>query len=252
MPEKVPVEELEAIRLKDAVVLTAFPTTGSATSIAAQYLVRHLALPLVGHLRMPELGGFVNIQSGLVTSVVRIYGGQVACKIGKECPSLYIVTSDLGLPPNVMQRVAAAIMAWAAAGGAHMILVLEAVGRAEGDDTPDVFVASPDVKLVKTLTKAGIPAMERALIGGIGAQILLDAPLRGVRAAGLLVEASKDHPDGRAAAALVEAIALLVPDVVVDAKPLQKEAMELEREIKNAQSQVRGPEPEPTTVPSFV
>ncbi|MEK6986269.1 MAG: PAC2 family protein [Candidatus Thermoplasmatota archaeon] len=241
MPEIGPVEAFEPVRLKDAVILTAFPTTGSAPSIAAQYLVRHLGLPLVGHLRMPELGGFVNIQSGLVTSVVRIYGGEVACKIGRTCPSLYIITSDLGLPPKVMERVAAAIMAWASQGDAHLLLVLEAVVRAEGDDTPDVFVASPDAKLIKTLGKAGIPAMERALIAGLGAQILLDAPLRGVHAASLLVEASKDHPDGRAAVALVEAIAKLVPDVSVDAKPLLKEAMALEVEIRRTQAQAEPP-----------
>ncbi len=252
VPEKSPVDEFEPIRLKDAVILTAFPTTGSATSIAAQYLVRHLGLPLVGHLRMPDLNGFVNIQAGVVTSVVRVYGGQVACKIGKTCPSLYVVTSDLPLPPKVMDRVASVLIGWAAAGNAHMLLVLEAVGRLPGDDTPDVFAASPDAAQLKAIVKAGIPAMERALIGGIGAQLLLESAQRGMRAASLLVEASRDHPDGRAAAALVEAVALLVPDVQVDARPLQKEAMELERQIRNAQAQAKPPEPEPSAAPSFV
>ena len=245
MPETSPVEELEPIRLKDAVIITAFPTTGSASSIAAQYLVRHLALPLVGHLRLPELGGFVNIQAGQVTSVVRIYGGEVACKIGKTCPSVYIVTSDLALPPRAMERVASTLMAWAATGGAHLLLVLEAVVRQAGDETPDVYAASPDPKVLKALTKAGLPAMERALIGGLGAQILLEAPLRGIGAGGVLVEASKDHPDGRAAAALVEAVALLIPDIQVDAKPLLKEAMELERQIKIAQASAEPATPVP-------
>lgn len=242
-----PVEEFEAIHLKDSVVLTAFPSTGSAPSIAAQYLVRNLGLPLVGHFRLPELAGFVNIQAGQVSSVVRVYGGEVVCKIGKSCPRLYVVTSDLGLPPKVLERIASALLAWGSAGKAHLLLVLEAVGRSPGDDVPDVFAASPDPALLKTMLKLGVPAMERALIGGVGAQILLEAPLRDVSAGCLLVEASKDHPDGRAAAALVEAVARMVPDVVVDAKPLLKEALALEQEIKKAQAQASNEPPEPAS-----
>ncbi|MES2153980.1 MAG: PAC2 family protein [bacterium] len=236
MPSESPVEVFADVNLKGSVVIVAFPTTGSAGSIAAQYLIRNLSLPLVGHLRLPDLVGLVAIQDGIVTSAVRIFGGEVVCKIGKECPSIYVVTTELALPPPVLNHLAEAVMHWAARGEAHMLLVLEGVGRAEGDDIPDVFAAAADAKVLKMLVKAGIPPMERALIAGITAQILLEAPARGVKAGGLLVEASRDHPDGRAAAALIEAVARMVPDVAVDAKPLLKEAMALEKEIKNAQS----------------
>lgn len=236
MPTESPVETFGKVNLKDSVVIVAFPTTGSAGSIAAQYLIRNLSLPLVGHFRLPDLSGLISIQDGIVTSAVRIFGGEVVCRIGKDCPSVYIVTTELPLPPPVLNHLAEAVMHWAARGEAHMLLVLEGVGRAEGDDVPDVYCAAADSKVLKTLVKAGIPAMERALIAGITAQILLEAPVRGVKAGGLLVEASRDHPDGRAAAALIEAVAKMLPDVVVDAKPLMKEAMALEKEIREAQS----------------
>ncbi len=204
-------------------------------------------MPLVGHLRVPDLNGLVAIQDGIVTSAVRIFGGEVVCKIGKDCPSIYVITTELALPPPVLNHLAEAVMHWAARGEAHMILVLEGVGRAEGDDVPDVFCAAADAKVLKMLVKAGIPVMERALIAGITAQILLEAPVRGVKAGGLLVEASRDHPDGRAAAALIEAVARMVPDIAIDAKPLLKEAMALEKEIKELQTRttmVQNPTPQ--------
>jgi len=235
MPSESPIHVFGDVKLKGAVVIVAFPTTGSAGSIAAQYLIRNLSLPLVGQVVLPDLMGLVAIQDGMVTSAVRIFGGEVVCKIGKDCPSIYIVTTELALPPPVLNHLAEAVMHWAARGEAHMLLVLEGVGRGEGDDVPDVFSAAADAKVLKSLVKAGIPAMERALIAGITAQILLEAPARGVKAGGLLVEASRDHPDGRAAAALIEAVAKMVPDVAVDAKPLLKEAMALEKEIRDAQ-----------------
>jgi uncharacterized protein len=246
-----PVETFSDLALQDAVVIVAFPTAGSASSIAAQYLVRHLDLPLVGHFRLPEMSGLVSIQEGLVTSAVRIYGGEVACRIGRDCPHIYIVTTELSLPPPALMRLGEAVMFWAAGGGAHMVLVLEAVVRGEGDDEPNVFVAAADKKVLKTLLKTGLPPMERALIAGITAQILLEAPKRGIAAGGLLVEASRDHPDGRAAAALVDALGKMIPDVDVDPKPLLKEASALEDEIKKARAQMQPTGPPPAE-PTFI
>ena len=239
------VETFAPLTLENAVVLLAFPTAGSASSIAAQYLVRNLHLPLVGHFRMPELAGLVAIQDGRVTSAVRIFGGEVQCRIGGDCPNVYLVTTELALPPLALARLGDAVMEWAVAGKVHMLIVLEAVVRAEGDESPAVYVAAADTKVLASLKKAGLPAMERALIAGITAQILLEAPRRGLAAGGLLVEANREHPDGRAAAALVEAVAKMIPDVVVDAGPLMKEAMELEKEIQKARQQAQGTAPPP-------
>lgn len=225
-------ETFKPVDLGDALVVVAFPTTGSSASIAAQYLIRHLELPLVGHVRVPELSAITAIQDGQATSAVRIYGGEVACKLEKGCPRVYIVTTELAPPPSVGLRMCEAVLDWAAKGGVHLVLALEGVVRSDGDDTPDVFCAAADASVLRELKKTGIAAMERALIGGITAHLLLLAPSRKVRSGAVLVEASRDHPDGRAAAALIDALAKIVPDVRMDPKPLLEEAMMLEGELK--------------------
>jgi len=225
------IETFAKVDLADALVLAAFPTTGSSASIAAQYLIRNLDLPLVGHLSVPELSSITAIQDGRATSAVRVFGGEVACRLDKRCPRIYVVTTELAPPPAVALRLAETLLSWAGAGGAHLLLALEGVVRGEGDDTPDTFCAAADQGVLKELAKTGLPAMERALIGGITAHLLLLGPARKVRSGAVLVEATRDHPDGRAAAKLVEALAKIVPDVVIDAAPLMKEAMELEAEV---------------------
>lgn len=225
-------DAFEPIETKDALVLVAFPTTGAASSIAAQYLVRQLSLPLVGHLRMPELHSIVAIQDGRVTSPIRIFGGEVECRLDKKCPRIYLVTSELPASPGVVAATSELVLEMAHKGGAHLVLALEAVVRGDGDDTPDVFAASASPEVLKELAAKGVPPMERALIGGVAGPIMLGAALRGGRAGALLVEATRDHPDGRAAAALIKALEGILPTVAMDAKPLLEEAMRLEAELR--------------------
>ena len=37
---------------------------------------------------------------------MRIYGGEVVCKIGRDCPSIYVVTTEL-LPPERAEEIRA-------------------------------------------------------------------------------------------------------------------------------------------------
>lgn len=228
-------ETFQKVNLKDALVIVAFPTTGSASSIAAHYLVRHLNLPLVGHVLAPELSGIMAIQDGRATSALRIFGGETVCKLDKGCPRIYLVMTELAMPSMMTLGIADALLAWAKQGGAHLVLALEGVMRGEADETPDVYCASAQDGVLTELKKTKIPVMERALIGGVTAHLILAGPIRDVRTGALLVEATRDHPDGRAAAALIAALAKLMPGVPIDDKPLLKEAMELEDEIRKTQ-----------------
>jgi uncharacterized protein len=236
------IETFAPVQLKDALVAVAFPTTGSASSIAAHYMIRHLELPLVGHINVPETTGVTAIQDGRAAGIVRIFGGEVACKLDHKCPRVYLVSTELALPPAVGLRVAEAILEWAKKGGAYMVLAWEGVVRREGDETPDVYVASAQDDVLAELRKQGLAVMERAIIAGVAAHLMLGAPMKGVRVGSLIVEASRDHPDGRAAVAILEGLAKILPDIAMDPKPLLKEALELEEEIRKAVQSAQGPQ----------
>lgn len=217
----------------DAVVFLAFPSAGSAAPIAAQYLIRNLSLPLVGQIVMPELVGLSAIREGLATSPLQIFGGDVVCKLGKDCPRMYVIASDVPLPAPIMMQAMSAIMEWAKA--AHLVVGLDAVVRSDDDDVPDVFGASADPSILDELKAAKIVPLPRAVLAGTTAQLLLGATKPG-RTAALIVEADPEQPDGRAAAVLLSALDRIVPDVDIDAGPLAEEAAAMEREIRSAQA----------------
>lgn len=234
------VDTFEELDLEDALVVVAFPTTGSAAPIAAHFLVKHLALPLVGQLRIKDMVGVAAIQDGIATSPVRIYGGKVECKLEKQCPHIYLVTTEVPLPQEWFGDLAEAILDTAGDGRAQLVLALEGVVRQEDDDTPDVYIAGATRKALELLKTTGMEPAGRAVIASLAGQLLLAARRDGVPVGVMLVEASAKHPDGRAAAALISALDKLVPEVDVDAEPLRAEAMELEAQIRKAQEAAQG------------
>ncbi len=237
MPAKL--EPLSDIDLRDALVVIAFPSVGSAGSIAAHFLQHHFDLPLVGHVRVAGLTGAVAVHNGIATSPIRVFGGELACQLDGECPHIYIVAAELELPQEVVQDAVDAVLSSARDGGARMVLALDAVRRQEDDRTPDVFVVATneaDKQMLSERTHAD--AVGRALLVGLTAELLHAGPKAGVRTGAILVEADEQLPDARAAAALVHALDSMIPEVKMDAQPLLAEAAAIEEQLRAAQEAV--------------
>lgn len=215
----------------DALILVAFPGTGAASPIAAQYLIQNLHMPLVGDLALEGLDHLVHVQNGRPSSPIRIHGGDVACDVDGPCRRTYIISTELPLPPEAAPAIAEAILDWGK--DARMILGLDAVTRATDDDTPDVFHIACNDDVARRLEATGTKPVGQALMTGVTGAMLAKAG----RAGGvgtLVVEARKDHPDGRAAAALITALDPLIPQIEIDAGPLLADAMQLEEQILRA------------------
>lgn len=224
----------EPIDWKDSMVLIAFPTAGNAGNIAGHYIRKHLSLPLLGSIHLDGQEGVVAVEDGIAAAPLRIYGGQVECSLGDEqCPTVHLIVTDLPLGPGATALVTEAILDETR--GCKMLLCLDAVVRREDDDTPDVFCTSPDAATLKALSAPNVTPLPGGIIVGMSGQVLLAAERASLAAGALLVEATKNLPDGRAAAALVKAIDHLIPTVKVDPVPLQTEAEELERQVVQAQ-----------------
>lgn len=237
----VTVEMFEEADLQDALVVVAFPSTGAAAPIAGTYLHKHLKLPLVGHLASEDLDAITHIEAGVAASPIRIHGGETACDIDGPCPRIFTVTSEVPVPMELLPDVADAIAAWAEP--ARMVLCLDAVGREPGDDTPDVFAGGATPRALAALGNSKVETLHKGLIGGLTAYLLARGRHAGFHAATLIVEASQNHPDGRAAAALVEALDRLIPEMHVDPKPLLEDAMKLEAEVKKAMDAAQAAQP---------
>ncbi len=239
--DPVTVETFEAVDVDGALVLVAFHGVGAAAPIAASYLRQHLDLPLVGQVRAQQLGPVVHVSNGIATGPIRVYGGEVACHLDKDCPRLYVIMAELPIDVEIAGELADAILAWA--GGARMVISLDAVVRGADDHTPDVYSLAYTASGLKKLSATKAPSLDGAVIVGPTAAILTRSRDHHVDAGALVVEAAKAHPDGRAAAALIEALDKLVPEVVFDNEPLLEEALAIEKQIENAIGQAEAAQP---------
>lgn len=228
----VSVEMFEDADLKDALVILAFPSTGAAAPIAGTYLHKRLGLPLVGHLVSEDLEGVSHVENGIAASPIRIHGGETHCDLDGPCPRIYTITTEFPLPLEMLPEVADAITKWAKL--SRMVLSLDAVGRDHDGETPTVYAGGSTPEALQALSSSRAKTLEKGLVGGLTAYILAKGHHANFHAALLIVEASQDHPDGRAAAALVEALDRLIPELKVDPTPLLDDAMELEKEVKKA------------------
>ncbi len=214
---------------RDALVVVAFHGTGAAAAIAASYLRQSLNLPLVGHVRVADIGAVVNVQAGIATSPIRIFGGEVECRLDKGCPSLYIVLAEMPVDANLVDDIAEAVLSWA--GAARAIVCLDSVNRDDGEEEPDVYAIADDAETLALLEPTGAAVMQGGFLVGMTAAVLSRSRDHGAHGAALVVEAAAEHPDARAAAALVSRVDPLLPEIRVDAAPLLDEAKIIEQKL---------------------
>jgi predicted ATP-grasp superfamily ATP-dependent carboligase len=237
---KVDVRALAPIDWDDALVLVAFPTIGSVASIAGHYLQQKLDLPLVGSFLADPPTPIAAVRNGVATSAIRIFGGEVECELPHgPCPRLYLVLADVPLSLAAVAGVSHALLT--AAKNARLVLALDAVARdqddaSEGEENRDVYAVSADAARLKDLELKGVTPLPDAFIGGMTGQLLLDAFRTEARVGALIVDASRNLPDGRAAARLVEAVDQLLPTVPVDTEPLLAEVVKVEEELRKARA----------------
>ncbi len=221
---------LEEVDGNGALVLLGFPTTGAVGSIVAQYLIESLDLPLVGSLHLQNMMPVVAVRDGRAVSPIVIHGGEVACNLEGDCPRLFVITTNLDVAPPLHETVVETVMKWAKEEKVSHVVCIEGLVRETGDDTPDVYIAGATPRALEALRETRAGVLERAVLGGIPAVLLAtaaDDPCRGA----ILVEATRDQPDGLAAAAIVKALDPLIENVNVDEQPLLEEAMQLQKAI---------------------
>jgi uncharacterized protein len=234
-----------------AVVISAFPSAGLATIVAAHYAIRALKLPRIGRFESSDLSPIAIVQGGEVNPVIRAYGRK----------DLVLVLSEFPPTPAQANSLARTILEYAERHRARLVLGLEGVvPNPEADDgeatdasaavatatTSDPATESAeqiwaafsrkDPALLKTFRAANANVLEDGVIGGVSGGLLIQGLSRPVPVAILLVSAraAAGLPDHRAGAALIEAVDRLLPEVQIDTSPLRAEAQQIERALRAA------------------
>ena len=245
------VEYPEAMSVRGALLVTAFPTAGLAGTIACRYLVQTLAMEPTGYLQIAEMDPVVYVESGVSRPCLSLYATRAACGVDGKCDQLAIMYSDLTPPANGLRPLARALLDWSLQHKVDSLVTLEGYSLThepepgtDGTAHPKVMGISngPGEKLLNALPVGRMTG----LVTGFSAALLMETHRTPFPVAGLVVESHKDQPDARAAAALVEDLAHLLPLLKIDPGPLRTEADLLERAVRsNRASSERGREYSP-------
>jgi predicted ATP-grasp superfamily ATP-dependent carboligase len=227
-----------------SVVVSAFPSAGLATTVAAHYIIRALKLPRIGRFESPDVTPIAIVQSGEVNPMVRAYGR----------PNFALVLSEFPPTPSQANALARTILDNAERHRARLIVCLEGVvphpvgaeEEEEGEaitDTEDqppeqVWVAFShrDPGLLKAFEPAGVRLLEDGVIGGVSGALLVQGLGRNIPVAVFLVSArvAEGLPDHRAGAALIETLDRLLPEIQIDTGPLRAQAEQIEKALRAA------------------
>jgi len=219
------------------VVISAFPSAGLATIVAAHYIVRVLNLPRVARFESPDLAPIAVVQGGVVNPTVRAYGRA----------DLALVLSEFPPTPGQANAIATTILRTAEERKARAVLCLEGVvphpeetpdGSPGAEEPPDeqvwVAYARKDPEFARSFTAAGARTLEEGVIGGVSGAMLVQGAGHVMPVAVLLVSArvAEGMPDHRAGAALIEALDRLLPELKIDTGPLRAQAEQIEKALR--------------------
>ena len=246
-----------------SVLISAFPSAGLATTVAAHYMIRALSLPRIGRFESPELSPIAVVQGGLVNPTIRVYGR----------PDLGLVLSEFPPSPSQANAIARAILDAGLRHKARMIVGLEGVvphppgyDEEEGEEgesavpgeqsSEQVWVAysRKEPGIVKAFAPSKARLLDDGVIGGVSGALLVQGIGKTIPVAVLLVSARAEEglPDHRAGAALIETLDRLLPEVNIDTGPLRAQAEQIEKAIRAVMKSQQGSQPasEPSRAPT--
>jgi predicted ATP-grasp superfamily ATP-dependent carboligase len=220
-----------------SVVVSAFPSAGLATIVAAHYILRALKLPRIARFESPDLAPIAVVQGGVVNPTIRAYGRR----------DLALVLSEFPPTPSMANAIAQTILDAAETHHARAVICLEGVvphpegtdGDGTGADAPPdeqvwVAFARKDPAFETTFTSARARPLEEGVIGGVSGALLVQGAGHTVPVAVLLVSArvTEGMPDNRAGAALIESLDRVLPELKIDTGPLRAQAEQIEKALR--------------------
>jgi len=235
----VEIRSFKQMDLAGGVVIESFPSVGLVTTIAGTYLISSLHLDQIAAIDSAWFPPVSMIYAGKPKFPGRIYASTQH--------KIAVCLSEFTPPPYLDRFIAKTILAWAREQKCSLVITPCGVPMLEERalDTPEKLliygVGTTDIARRK-LTDAGIHTLEFGVVPGISGALLNEGRWNNFDTIALLVEAYRGIPDARAAAAIMEAIDKLLPQVELDVSPLYREAEQIENRLKTLREQAKSVE----------
>jgi len=226
--------------LTNSMVVISFPTIGLVSTIAANYMINHLKLELVGSITSDEFYPAAIIQDGVPMPPVRIYAGDHVCGPKGACSQLVVIASELPIKPNLFAPLADKIIDWCRDRKCHIVVAIEGVNSPELPKDPvKIFHVGSTPDAAKHLKDLGTEPLLTGMVSGLSGLLLYKGNFADFDVVCLLAEAHSEYPDSRSAAQVLTALNKMIPQIEIDPKPLLEQAAAIETQVRKSMSQIK-------------
>jgi uncharacterized protein len=232
----VEIRPFKRVNLESGVVIEGFPSVGLVTTIAATYLISSLKLDQIAAMDSAWFPPVSMIYAEKPKFPARIYASaqhRIAVCLSEFTPTIYLD-----------RFIARSILSWAREQKCSLVIspcgvpMLEEHAAKRPDKLLIHGVGTTDLTRQK-IKEANIHLLEFGAVPGISGALLNEGRWNNSDVIALLVEAYRDIPDARAAAAVVEAMNRLLPQIELDVSPLYSEAERIESRLKTIRKQAK-------------
>ena len=229
------IRKLKEINIEGGVVFGSFHNIGLTSIIACGCFIHSLKTDLVGILDSSLFSPMSVIYDAKPNFPARIYAN--------EEKKLGFFVSELILDPSTYRPIANNILRWSKDNKCKTIISIAGNAIEKEDKTtkeeeePSLKVISNSPIIMKELNNIGILSLKYGTINGIPGILLNESNWKNIDVVVFVVDVIAGVPDFRAAANVVQAISRFVPEAYCEIQLLNKEAENIEKNLKIINSQ---------------
>ncbi|NMC03922.1 MAG: proteasome assembly chaperone family protein [Candidatus Lokiarchaeota archaeon] len=232
----------------DAVAIVGVANAGLVGTIAASHIIEKMKMEEVAHINssiFPPVSVFID---GVLKNPFRIYSDIKDARGTMKQASTFVVTSELPLNKETFHEIAHVLVDYIQELGIKKVVTLVGFPVEEMEKMDVFFAAEPE--LMERLKKVpGIQPLPKGMIFGLEALVLNETLEREIEGFTLIAPVKEYLPATRSAAALIESLNTIFPNLAIDVKELLERDDVLQAKLKELAEQVRRSNNEEYTPP---
>ena len=202
----------------DAVMLFGFPDVGLVGVIAASHLISELNLTEVAYMDSSLLPPLIVLHEGLPHSSIRVFGNH----------NILLAVSETAISADVIYPIMHSLIDWGRSKKAKMMISLSGSPIQDRQDIEElkVFAAASSKEVLKMIQDKGIDILKEGYMVGPQAITMQYCASKGVPAITLLAQCFFNYPDPKAAAEVLNKLAIIT-GIKVDVSNLLEKGEEI-------------------------
>ena len=213
--------------VEDAIVLEGSPELGLIGNILGWLLVEELNMEEIGYIDSKYFPPLAVLYKGKAIHPFRIYATE----------GIVLFLSDFIIPQNVAFDMTNGIVDWMERNNSKEIITFNSIVVRE--KSQGAAGAANSDEALERLGKLDLPILPFGNISGLSGTLLTRSMMKGIPGSCLFAEITSPYPDPRAAADVTNILNKML-GTNINAKPLIKEAEEIESRLKELAQTVQG------------